>query len=76
MAQSGALKPAQAAPRKPFPTLPEPLLLARFPVTEDLRGAIGAWLDWLAAERRASRRSSIFSASISARSQASLACRG
>jgi integrase/recombinase XerC len=54
MAQSGALKPAQAAPRKPFPTLPEPLPLARFPVTEDLRGSIGAWLDWLAAERRAS----------------------
>jgi integrase/recombinase XerC len=54
MAQPGALKPAQAAPHKPFPTLPEPLPLARFPVAEDLRGAIGAWLDWLTAERRAS----------------------
>jgi integrase/recombinase XerC len=54
MAQSGALKPAQAAPQKPFPTLPEPLPLARFPVAEDLRAAIGAWLDWLEAERRAS----------------------
>jgi integrase/recombinase XerC len=54
MAQPGALKPAQAAPQKPFPTLPEPLPLARFQVAEDLRAAIGAWLDWLAAERRAS----------------------
>ena len=54
MAQPGALKPAQAAPQKPFPTLPEPLPLARFPVSEDLRAAIGAWLDWLSAERRAS----------------------
>jgi integrase/recombinase XerC len=54
MAQPGALKPAQAAPHKPFPTLPEPLPLARFLVADDLRGAIGAWLAWLAAERRAS----------------------
>jgi integrase/recombinase XerC len=54
MAQSGALKPAQAAPQKPFPALPEPLPLARFQVAEDLRAAIGAWLDWLSAERRAS----------------------
>jgi len=54
MAQSGAVKSAQAAPPKPFPTLPEPLPLARFPVAEDLRAAIGAWLDWLEAERRAS----------------------
>ena len=54
MAQSGALRPAQAAPRKPFPNLPEPLPLARFPVAQDLRAAIGAWVDWLAAERRAS----------------------
>jgi integrase/recombinase XerC len=30
------------------------LPLARFQVAEDLRVAIGAWLDWLAAERRAS----------------------
>ncbi|HYM73407.1 MAG TPA: tyrosine recombinase XerC [Stellaceae bacterium] len=37
-----------------FPTLPEPLPLARFQVAEDLRAAIGGWLDWLAAERRAS----------------------
>ncbi len=54
MAQSGALRPAQAAPQKPFPILPEPLPLARFQVAEDLRTAIGSWLDWLAAERRAS----------------------
>ena len=44
----------QTAPPKPFPTLPEPLPLARFQVAEDLRAAIGDWLDWLAAERRAS----------------------
>jgi integrase/recombinase XerC len=54
MAQSRALSAAQASPPKPFPTLPEPLPLARFPVAEDLRAAIGAWLEWLAAERRAS----------------------
>jgi integrase/recombinase XerC len=54
MAQSRALRPAQASPPKPFPSLPEPLPLARFPVAEDLRAAIGAWLDWLEAERRAS----------------------
>jgi integrase/recombinase XerC len=54
MAQSRALTPAQAGPPKPFPSLPEPLPLARFAVTDDLRAAIGAWLDWLAAERRAS----------------------
>lgn len=44
----------RAASPKPFPTLPEPLPLARFQVADDLRSAIGAWLDWLAAERRAS----------------------
>ena len=44
----------QPAPPKPFPTLPEPLPLTRFQVAADLRAAIGAWLDWLAAERRAS----------------------
>jgi integrase/recombinase XerC len=44
----------QTAPPKPFPTLPEPLPLTRFQVAADLRDAIGAWLDWLAAERRAS----------------------
>jgi integrase/recombinase XerC len=54
MAQPGALRPAQAAPPKPFPILPEPLPLARFQVAEDLRTAIGSWLDWLTAERRAS----------------------
>jgi len=54
MAQPAALKTAQAAPQKPFPTLPEPLPLARFPVAEDLRAAIGSWLEWLTAERRAS----------------------
>jgi integrase/recombinase XerC len=54
MAQSRAVAPAPANPPKPFPTLPQPLPLARFSVAEDLRAAIGAWLDWLAAERRAS----------------------
>ncbi|HWB50440.1 MAG TPA: tyrosine recombinase XerC [Stellaceae bacterium] len=54
MAQSRALSAAQASPPKPFPTLPEPLPPARFQVAEDLRAAIGAWLDWLVAERRAS----------------------
>ena len=54
MAEPGALKPAQAAPQKPFPSLPEPLPLARFQVAEDLRAAIGSWLDWLSAERRVS----------------------
>ena len=44
----------RAAPPRPFLTLPEPLPLARFQVGPDLRDAIGAWLDWLAAERRAS----------------------
>jgi integrase/recombinase XerC len=54
MAQSRAVASAQASPPKPFPTLPEPLPLARFAVAEDLRAAIAAWLDWLTAERRAS----------------------
>ena len=54
MAGPRALKPAQAAPRKPFPALPEPLPLARFPVAEELRAAIGLWQAWLAGERRAS----------------------
>lgn len=54
MAQSRAVASAQASPPKPFPTLPEPLPLARFPVAEDLRAGISAWLGWLTAERRAS----------------------
>jgi integrase/recombinase XerC len=54
MAEPRAVKSAQAAPQKPFPALPEPLPLARFQVTQDLRAAIGSWLDWLSAERRAS----------------------
>jgi integrase/recombinase XerC len=37
-----------------FPTLPEPLPLARFSAAEDLRAAIGLWTAWLAGERRAS----------------------
>ena len=37
-----------------FPTLPEPLPLARFSAAEDLRAAIGLWAAWLAGERRAS----------------------
>jgi integrase/recombinase XerC len=49
MAQSGAAR--QLAP---FPTLPEPLPLARFSATENLRGAIATWVAWLSGERRAS----------------------
>jgi integrase/recombinase XerC len=37
-----------------FPSLPEPLPLARFSAAEDLRAAIGLWVAWLAGERRAS----------------------
>jgi integrase/recombinase XerC len=48
------MSPARAAPPTPFPALPEPLPLARFQVSEDLRRAIASWLDWLSAERRAS----------------------
>jgi integrase/recombinase XerC len=54
MAQSRALNPAQASPPKPFPTLPEPLPLPRFQAADDLRAAVGAWFEWLTAERRAS----------------------
>jgi integrase/recombinase XerC len=38
----------------PFPTLPEPVSLARYSAAEDLRAAIGSWASWLAGERRAS----------------------
>jgi integrase/recombinase XerC len=37
-----------------FPTLPEPVPLARFSAAEDLRAAIGLWTAWLGGERRAS----------------------
>jgi len=37
-----------------FPTLPEPVPLARFAAADDLRAAIGLWAGWLAGERRAS----------------------
>jgi integrase/recombinase XerC len=37
-----------------FPTMPEPVPLARFPAGDDLRAAIGLWVAWLAGERRAS----------------------
>jgi integrase/recombinase XerC len=37
-----------------FPGLPEPVPLARFAATDDLRAAIGLWAAWLAGERRAS----------------------
>src|SRR5215472_12420945 len=37
-----------------FPSLPEPVPLARFSAAEDLRAAIGLWAAWLAGERRAS----------------------
>jgi len=37
-----------------FPALPEPVPLARFSATDDLRAAIGLWAAWLSGERRAS----------------------
>ncbi len=37
-----------------FPTLPEPIPLARFSAADDLRAAIGLWAAWLTGERRAS----------------------
>ena len=37
-----------------FPTVPEPLPLARFSAADDLRAAVGLWAAWLAGERRAS----------------------
>ena len=37
-----------------FPTVPEPLPLARFSAADDLRAAIALWAGWLAGERRAS----------------------
>src|SRR5205085_945209 len=40
--------------RTSFPALAEPLPLARLSAAEDLRAAIGLWVAWLAAERRAS----------------------
>ncbi|HEX3954923.1 MAG TPA: tyrosine recombinase XerC [Stellaceae bacterium] len=40
--------------KKVFPTLPEPVPLARFSAHEDLRAAIGLWAAWLGGERRAS----------------------
>jgi integrase/recombinase XerC len=42
------------SPDKGFPTLPEPVPLARFAAADDLRAAIGLWSAWLAGERRAS----------------------
>src|SRR6516164_3075850 len=42
-------------PQQPgFPRLPDPVPLARFAAADDLRAAIGLWMGWLAAERRAS----------------------
>ncbi|HEX3537393.1 MAG TPA: tyrosine recombinase XerC [Stellaceae bacterium] len=49
MAKSGAAR--QLAP---FPSVPEPLPLARFSAADDLRSAIATWAAWLAGERRAS----------------------
>jgi integrase/recombinase XerC len=37
-----------------FPSLPEPIPLARFSAAEDLRAAIALWASWLGSERRAS----------------------
>ena len=50
----------RAAGRRPaarhdvFPTLPDPVPLARFSASDDLRSAIGLWMAWLGGERRAS----------------------
>ena len=44
----------RAVHEKTFPTLPEPVPLARFAAAEDLRAAIELWASWLAGERRAS----------------------
>jgi integrase/recombinase XerC len=41
-------------PKPSFPGLPEPVPLARFSATDDLRAAIGLWAAWMAGERRAS----------------------
>ncbi|MGA7863143.1 MAG: tyrosine recombinase XerC [Stellaceae bacterium] len=43
-----------SANRANFPALPEPVPLARFSATDDLRAAIGLWAAWLSGERRAS----------------------
>jgi len=47
-------EPGAAQQLAPFPTLPEPVPLARFSAAEDLRAAIAAWAAWLSGERRAS----------------------
>jgi integrase/recombinase XerC len=39
---------------KSFPTLPEPVPLARFSAAADLRAALALWAAWLGGERRAS----------------------
>jgi integrase/recombinase XerC len=45
---------SEAAAERIFPGLPQSVLLARFSAADDLRGAIGMWIGWLSAERRAS----------------------
>jgi len=47
-------QPGPARQLVSFPTLPEPLPLARFSAADDLRGAIAVWAEWLTGERRAS----------------------
>jgi integrase/recombinase XerC len=52
---AGKREGGDATRHKPiFPTLPEPIPLARFSAADDLRAAIGLWGAWLAGERRAS----------------------
>ena len=48
------MTPAALPRMRNFPTLPEPVPLARFSAAEDLRAAIGLWTGWLEGERRAS----------------------
>jgi integrase/recombinase XerC len=50
VARTRAVKPTSPG----FLLLPEPLPLARFAATDDLRAAIGLWVAWLSGERRAS----------------------
>jgi hypothetical protein len=45
---------ASRPPPPDFPTQPEPVPLARFSAGDDLRDAIGSWMNWLVGERRAS----------------------
>jgi integrase/recombinase XerC len=53
MAEAAGVK-GGGSPRADFPTLPEPVPLARFSAGAGLRDAIGLWMNRLVGERRAS----------------------